>query len=138
MEEAAVVMDRFKACSFSARFASGTISSSCFLDLYPCMHQSFFFLKFITFFLERTARDCVSFVDREGSFTFQLTGFTETYSRALTTTIQNTRLICSLDSATGKKFNTYFWSSPTTRPKRLQMGLQERGYSDLGYASPGT
>jgi hypothetical protein len=53
----------------------------------------------------------------------------------------DTRHICPLDSAIGKQFNTYFWSSPTTRPKRqpfLQMGLQEMGYLDLGYGSPGT
>jgi hypothetical protein len=35
-----------------------------------------------------------------------------------TTVTQNTRLISRLDSATGKGFNNYFWSSPTTRPKR--------------------
>ena len=64
-----------------------------------------------------------------------------TLSLSPTTATQNTRLICPLDSATGKMFNTYFQSSPTTRPKRqpfLQMGLQERGYLYLGYASPGT
>jgi hypothetical protein len=58
-----------------------------------------------------------------------------------TTATQNTRPIRPLGSATGKGFNTYFWSYPTTRPKRqpfLQMGLQESGYSDLGYASLGT
>ena len=51
---------------------------------------------------------------------------------------QNTRHISCLDSATDKGFNTYFLSSPTTRPKKepfLQMSLQERGYSDLGYTS---
>ena len=51
---------------------------------------------------------------------------------------QNIRHISRLDSATGKYFNTYFWSSPTTRPKRepfLQIGLQERGYSNLGCLS---
>jgi hypothetical protein len=35
-----------------------------------------------------------------------------------TTVTQNTRPIPRLDSAAGKGFNTYFWSSPTTRPKR--------------------
>ena len=58
-----------------------------------------------------------------------------------TTTIQNTRPICPLRSATCRWFNIYFLFSPTTRPKRhpfLQMSLQERGYSDLGYVSPGT
>jgi hypothetical protein len=58
-----------------------------------------------------------------------------------TTATQNKRLIRLLSSSTGKGFNTYFWSSPTTRLKRqpsLQMGLQERGYLDLGYASAGT
>jgi hypothetical protein len=57
------------------------------------------------------------------------------------TVTQNTRLIRRLVSATGKEFNIYFWSSLTIRPKRqlfLQIGLQERGYWDLGYASPST
>jgi len=54
---------------------------------------------------------------------------------------QNTRPICPLGSATGKRFHTYFLSSPTIRPKRqhsLQMGLEERGYPNLGYVSPDT
>jgi len=34
------------------------------------------------------------------------------------TVTQNTRPIPYLGSATGKEFNTYFLSSPTTRPKR--------------------
>jgi hypothetical protein len=46
-----------------------------------------------------------------------------------------------LGYGTCKEFNIYFLSSLTTRPKReplLQMGLQERGYLDLGYASSDT
>jgi hypothetical protein len=58
-----------------------------------------------------------------------------------TTVNQNTRHILCLGSAIGKGFNTHFLSSLTTRPKRepfLQMRLQERGYSNLGYTSPNT
>ena len=61
--------------------------------------------------------------------------------RSPTTATQNTKYISRLDSATGKWFNIYFLSFPIRRLKRepfLQMGLQERGYLDLGYASPNT
>jgi hypothetical protein len=47
------------------------------------MHASIIFSEIHYFFFELTARDCASFIDREGSFTSQLTGFTETYSRAI-------------------------------------------------------
>lgn len=50
----------------------------------------------------------------------------------------NRRFIIHLGSATGKKFNIYFLSSPKTRFKRelfLQVDLQEREYLDLGYVS---
>jgi hypothetical protein len=60
---------------------------------------------------------------------------------SLMTATQNTRHIRHLGSATGKKFNTHFLSSPTTILKRQpfpQIGLQEREDSDLDYASPAT
>ena len=43
-----------------------------------------------------------------------------------TTATQNTRLICPLGSAIGKRFNTYFLSSPTTRSKRQPFYLQKK------------
>ena len=54
---------------------------------------------------------------------------------------KNTRSIYPLGSATGKRFNIYSASSPTTRPKReffLQIGLQERWYPYLDCASQTT
>ena len=63
------------------------------------------------------------------------------HHRCPMTVTQNIRPISCLGNATGKKFNIYFCLLQQQDLKRelfLQMGLQERGYSDLGYTSPDT